>query len=151
MTGMGPVLLAEDEEDLKIISAQLQDAVAHLGDLVYLPRARRFVGLFNRFRWEDCVDAKGKDLRVRAGLHFDGVLGAKSHKLRRDDPDAVVELLAIRFVPTQDGAGTIELLFAGGGAIRLEVECIDATLRDLSGPWPAVARPKHEAGPGAGS
>ncbi len=147
---MGPGLLAEDEEDLKIISAHLQDAVAHLGDLVYLPRARRFAGLFNRFCWEDCVDAKGKDLRVRAGLHFDGVLRAQSHKLRHDDPDAVVELLAIQFVPKQDGAGTIELLFAGGGAIRLEVECIDATLRDMSGPWPAVARPKHDPGPDAG-
>ena len=150
MTGMGLVLLAEDEEDLKIISAQLQDAVAHVGDLVYLPRARRFAALFNRFRWEDCEDAKGRDLRVRTGLHFDGVLAAKSHKLRRDDPDAVVELLAIQFVPAEDGTGAIELLFAGGGAIRLEVECIDASLRDIGGPWPAVARPRHESGPGAG-
>jgi len=148
MTGMGPVLLAEDEEDLNIISAQLQDAVARVGDLVYLPRARRFAGLFNRFRWEDCDDAKGHDLRVRTGLHFDGVLAAKSHNLRRDDPDAVVELLAIQFVPGRDSAGVIELLFAGGGAIRLEVECIEASLRDLGGPWPAVARPRHDAGAG---
>lgn len=127
MTKTAPALLAEDDEDLQIISAQLQDAVARLGDLVYLPRARRFAGLFNRFRWEDCKDAKDRGLRVRAGLHFNGVLGVKSHKLRRDNADAVVELLAIRFVPGRDGAGTIELLFAGGGAIRLEVECIDAT------------------------
>lgn len=146
MTAEGPVLLAEDEEDLKIISAQLQDAVAHVGELVYLPRARRFVALFNRFRWEDCVDAKGRNLRVRSGLHFDSVLSAKSQNVRSGDPDAVVELLAIRFVPAQDGSGRIELLFAGGGAIRLEVECIDATLRDVSGPWPAVARPRHDAG-----
>ncbi len=144
MTKTAPSLLAEDDEDLQIISAQLQDAVAHLGDLVYLPRARRFAGLFNRFRWEDCKDAKDRGLRVRAGLHFDGVLSAKSYKLRRGDADAVVELLAIRFLPAAEGAGTIELLFAGGGAIRLEVECIDATLRDMSGPWPAKARPQHD-------
>ncbi len=144
MMKTAPALLAQDGEDLQIISAQLQDAVAHLGDLVYLPRARRFAGLFNRFRWEDCKDAKDRGLRVRAGLHFDGVLAAKSHKLRRGDPDAVGELLAIQFVPGKDGAGTIELLFAGGGAIRLEVECIDATLRDMSGTWPAVARPQHD-------
>jgi len=144
MRKTAPALLAEDDEDLQIISAQLQDAVARLGDLVYLPRAHRFAGLFNRFRWEDCEDAKDRGLRVRAGLHFNGVLGAKSHKLRHDDADAVVELLAIRFVPEKNGAGTIELLFAGGGAIRLEVECIDATLRDMSGPWPARARPQHD-------
>jgi Protein of unknown function (DUF2948) len=144
MTNTAPVLLAEDDEDLRIISAQLQDAVAHLGDLVYLPRARRFAGLFNRFRWEDCKDAKDCGLRVRAGLHFDGVLSAKSYKLKRGDADAVVELLAIRFIPAADGAGKIELLFAGGGVIRLEVECIDATLRDMSGPWPAKARPRHD-------
>ncbi|MGQ0741537.1 MAG: DUF2948 family protein [Alphaproteobacteria bacterium] len=144
MTKTGPVLLAQDEEDLKIVSAQLQDAVAHVGELVFLPRSRRFAALFNRFRWEDCADAKGKNLRVRAGLHFDGVLSAKSYMLRREDPMAVVELLAIQFVPGEEGAGTIELLFAGGGAIRLEVECIDASLRDISGPWPAVGRPKHE-------
>ena len=147
---MGPVLLAEDAEDLKIISAQLQDAVTRIGDLVYLPRVRRFAALFNRFRWEDCEDAKGRNLRVRTGLHFDGVLAAKSHNLRRGDSEAVVELLAIQFVPTQDGAGTIELLFAGGGAIRLEVECIDASLRDIGGPWPAVARPRHDPGPDVG-
>jgi hypothetical protein len=144
MTKTAPALLAEDDEDLQIISAQLQDAVAHLGDLVYLPRARRFAGLFNRFRWEDCKDAKDRGLRVRAGLHFDGVLGAKSYKLKRDVADAVVELLAIQFVPGKDGAGVIELLFAGGGAIRLQVECMNATLRDMSGPWPARAQPQHD-------
>jgi hypothetical protein len=81
---------------------------------------------------------------VRTGLHFDGVLSAKSFGLRRDNPLAVVELLAMQFIPGAEGGGTIELLFAGGGVIRLEVECIDASLRDISGPWPAMGRPTHE-------
>lgn len=146
MSETGPVLLAEDEEDLAVISAKLQDAVAHIGELVYLPRSRRFVALFNRYRWEDDLEAKSKGLRGRAGLHFDGVLSAKSHKLRRDDPDAVVELLAIRFRPTNECSGLVELCFAGGGAIRLEVECIDAAMREIGKPWRAIARPRHESG-----
>ena len=81
--------------------------------------------------------------RVLAGLHFDRVLGVKASKVRQDSPDAVVQLLALHFEPKGDVAGTVEFLLAGGGRIRLEVECIDAQLRDLSESWPASARPKH--------
>ena len=138
----GLKLLAEDEEDLRIISAHLQDAVMRVGDLVYLPKKRRFVALLNRYCWEGCEDqAVGE--RRRAGLHFDGVLAVKALNVRRDDPNAVIELLAMNFTPTSDGAGVIDLLLAGGGRVRLEVEAIDATLRDLEQHWPATARPAH--------
>lgn len=136
-------LLAEDEEDLKIISAHLQDAVMRVGDLVYLPKRHRFVLLLNRYCWEDCGDGK-TGVRVRAGLHFDGVLKVQALNLRQDDPDAVAELLAIHFTAEAEGGGTVDLMLAGGGRIRLHVECIDATLRDMTGPRPAVARPAHD-------
>jgi hypothetical protein len=139
MSARAPVLTAEDAEDLAILSARLQDAVAKLGDLVYLPKKRRFAALFNRFKWED---GKG-DLRVRAGLYFDGVLSAKSKNLKRGAPEAVVSLLAIRFTPKEEGAGTVELVFAGGGVIVLEVECLEAGLSDVSGAWAALGRPAH--------
>jgi Protein of unknown function (DUF2948) len=140
----GLTLAAEDAADLEVISARLQDAVAQVKDLVYLPKKRRFAALFNRFQWES--EAKKGDLRVRAGLHFEGVLSVKALKLKRDIPDAVVELLAIRFEPKggEDPGGTVELVFAGGGAMRLEVECIDAGLTDMSGAWAARGRPEHE-------
>jgi hypothetical protein len=141
MTTRELVLAAEDPEDLEILSARLQDAVGKLGDLVYLPKKRRFAALFNRFKWED---GKRGALRVRTGLYFDGVLSAKSKNLKRGAPDAVVELLAIRFTPKDDVAGTVELVFAGGGAILLEVECIEAGLTDVSGEWAALGRPVHE-------
>jgi hypothetical protein len=141
MSARAPVLTAEDAEDLAILSARLQDAVAKLGDLVYLPKKRRFAALFNRFKWED--GGRG-DLRVRAGLYFDGVLSAKSKNLKRGAHEAVVELLAIRFTSKEEGAGTVELMFAGGGAIQLEVECLEAGLSDVSGAWAALGRPAHE-------
>jgi hypothetical protein len=143
MSGHAPVLAAEDAEDLQVISARLQDAVARLGDLVYLPKSRRFAALFSRFKWES---GQRVNLRVRSGLHFDGVLSVKSRNLKRGAPDAVVSLLAITFTPKAEGdpAGTVELVFAGGGAMMLEVECLDAGLADVSGEWAARGRPEHE-------
>jgi hypothetical protein len=142
----GLTIAAEDAADLEIISAQLQDAVARVKDLVYLPRARRFAGVFNRFKWEDAERFTGRNLRVRSGLHFENVLSVKSLNLTRENPYAIVSLLALRFVPNADDdcGGTVELLFSGGGAMKLEVECLDAGLTDLSGPWAANARPKHQ-------
>ena len=143
MSARDPILAAVDGEDLQVISARLQDAVARLGDLVYLPKKRRFVALLNRFKWES---GKRENLRVRAGLHFDGVLSVKSQNLKRGAPGAVVSLLAVRFAPKaeDDPSGTVELVFAGGGAIMLEVECLDAGLADVGGDWAARGRPEHE-------
>jgi hypothetical protein len=135
-------LLAQDEEDLKIISAHLQDALMRVGDMVYLPRRHRFVVVLNRFCWEDCGEHQ-KGARVEAGLHFDTVLKVQSREIRQDDPDALAGLLAIEFTSDGQGGGTIDLVLCGGGLIRLTVECIDASLADLSEPRPAVARPAH--------
>lgn len=142
----GFTIAAEDAEDLEIISAQLQDAVARVKDLVYLPKTHRFAGVFNRFKWEDAERVAGRNLRVRSGLYFNNVLGVKSYNLKRDNPYAIVSLLAIQFTPNadEDCGGIVELLFAGGGAMKLEVECLDAGLTDLSGPWSAQGRPQHQ-------
>jgi len=140
----GLTLAAEDAEDLEVISARLQDAVARVKDLVWLPKTRRFAALFNRFKWED-AESSGEALRVRAGLTFDSVLSAKSQNIREDDGEAVLSLLAIRFTPNggEDPGGNIELVFSGGGTIRLEAECIEALLSDVSGEWAARGRPVH--------
>ena len=141
MTAPEMTLAALDDDDLKVISARLQDAVTRVGELVFLPRSRRFAAVFNRYRWE-----ADDDTRVRAGLSLEGVKAAAARNIRRDDPEAVLCLLAIRFHAAEADApgGAIELVFAGGGSMRLEVECIDATLSDLGEPYPTRARPSHE-------
>ncbi|HEY1615181.1 MAG TPA: DUF2948 family protein [Rhizomicrobium sp.] len=143
---IGPIvtLAATDADDLETISARLQDAVARVADFAWLPKTQRFAGLFNRYRWEE--DGRAPGSRVRSGLHFDNVLSARASEIDRTNPEAVVSLLAIRFQPRGpvDPAGTIELLFAGGATLRLEVECISAELTDLAGEWPARARPAHQ-------
>ena len=141
-------LIVQDGEDLQIVSAHLQDAIARVGDISYLPGERRFALMFNRFRWESVTNKSVSDSdefeRVRTGLHFDDVMAAKVHGISRANSDAVLELLSIGFVETEAPAGELTLTFAGGGAIRLEVECVEGLMRDVSDPWPAKARPEHE-------
>src|SRR4029077_10142657 len=92
----GLKLLAQDEEDLKIISAHLQDAVMRVGDMVYLPRRHRFVVVMSRFCWEDCAEHQA-GARVQTGLHFDSVLKVQSRDVRQEDADALSGLLAVNF------------------------------------------------------
>ena len=134
-------LAAADAEDLGILSARLQDAVAQLKNFTWLPKKRRFAAVVNRLQWE----AGGKT-RVRAGLHFDGVLKVQSQKVKLGAGEAIVSLLALRFEPNggEDPGGIIEIVLAGGGAFRLTVECIDAELADMTGPWAARGKPDHE-------
>jgi hypothetical protein len=133
-------LLAEDQEDLAVISAALQDAVAKVGDIVFEAKARRLTIAFNRFRWE-----AGSRQRVRSALQLGGVLEVQGRKIRRDRRDAVLELLAIAFEPGDPPGGELTLSFAGGGDLRARVECVDAVLADISQPWPTPRAPAHDA------
>ena len=133
-------LLAEDPVDLAVISAALQDAVAKVGDIAFEARARRLTITFNRFRWE----ARSRQ-RVRSALQLGGVLKMQQRKIRRDRPDAVLELLAIAFEAEEAPGGLLTLSFAGGGDLRVWIECVDAVLADISAPWPTPRSPAHEA------
>jgi len=135
-------LAATDAEDLEVLSARLQDAVLKLKNVSWQPRKRRFAAVVNRLQWES-----GGKTRVRAGLHFDGVLKVQSHKVKLGADEAVVSLLAVRFTSNdgEDPGGVIELVLAGGGAFRLTVECIDAELADMTSAWAARGKPDHES------
>ena len=138
-------LLALDEEDLKIVSAHVQDAVMKVGDLDFIAASRQFVVPMYRFAWEkDATASTPQPERRNSVLHFDRVLAAKLSGISRGKPDEVLSLLAITYAATDTPAGTVDLVFAGGGTIRLEVECIEARLVDLGGAWEASSRPAHE-------
>jgi hypothetical protein len=140
-------LCAVDEEDLAVISAHAQDAVLKVGDMVYLPKEGRFAVAMNRFIWEKAVDGKRRTFeRRRAALSFDRVRAVRSSKIDRDRADAVLELLAISFETTDTPAGKVTLVFAGGGAVQLDVEVIEARLADLGAAWATAAKPEHDLG-----
>ena len=134
-------LLAEDADDLSVISAALQDAVAHIGDIHWERRERRLTIALNRFRWE-AADGSGE--RVRAAVQLGGVLAVRARNLRPDAPDAVVQLLAVTFQPGEAPGGVVRFAFADGADLAAEVECVDAALADLSVPWIAAQKPEHE-------
>lgn len=145
-------LRAEDAEDVTVLAACLQDATLRVADMTFQPKQRRFAMLLNRFRWEDenRVDARGKlvralpHVRVPAGLHFDGVLRVQSSGIDRGDATPL-ELLSIVAEPHGDApAALLTLVFAGGGAVRLEVECVDAQMQDLGTPYPVRRAPRHK-------
>lgn len=138
-------LMAQDEADLAVISATLQDAVLTIADMAFLPRRRRFALVLNRLRWEHLADGSRRKTaeRVRTGLHFDGVLKAEARHLKRGMPDAVISLLAITPEAQANGNFVLRLVLAGDGGIRLTAECIDVVMEDLSDPWPARGVPKH--------
>ena len=135
-------LAAADAEDLQVLSARLQDAVLKLKNVSWQPKKRRFAAVVNRLQWE-----AGGQTRVRAGLHFDGVLKVQSQRVKLGADEAVVSLLAISFTPNgnEDPGGVIELVLAGGGTFRLTVECVDAELSDMSSSWTARRTPDHES------
>lgn len=138
-------LIVEDVEDLKVLSAVMQDAVAQIGDFAHLPEQRRFAFVANRFVWECAPDRKrGPFARVRVGCHFDDVISVRQANMRPDAKDGVVELLALRFEPGEDGAGTVLFDFAGGGAIRVAVESLNGASADISAPWSARMKPEHD-------
>jgi Protein of unknown function (DUF2948). len=132
-------LRAEDAEDLQIMSAALQDAILRPQDIVW-ERSRRQVTLtLSRFCWE-CGGT-----RVMAAMQFGDVSAVKSRRLSRG-LDMAHELLAVEFVPDEAPGGRVILMFAGGGDLRLDVECLDAVLADLSDRWPARIPPQHAEG-----
>ncbi|HEY3947661.1 DUF2948 family protein [Phenylobacterium sp.] len=131
-------LLAQDADDLAVISAAMQDAVAKVGDISFEPKARRLTIALNRYCWE-----AGSGVRVRSGLQLGGVLNVQARKIRRGTRDAVVEVLALTFEPGEAPGGVVTISCAGGGDLRAEVECVDAVLADVSQPWPTPRAPKH--------
>lgn len=136
-------LAALDEDDLAVLSAHLQDAILRVGDATYLPREKRFAFVVNRFAWERTAAADGTFERRRAGVHFERVLSVKLRGIDRGEPETVLELLAVRFTPTDAPGGFVDLLFAGNKDVRLEVECIEAACRDLGPAWQVARCPGH--------
>lgn len=148
--GAGPLrLVAQDVEDLKVVSALIQDAVLPVTELTYDPRRRRFAALLNRFRWEDRQEAERRGRayeRVRSLLVVEDVRKVQSMGFDRAESDLVLSLLSMSFEPGEDGAGRLTLTLAGDGAIALDVEALELRLDDVTRPYraPSGKVPRHD-------
>lgn len=135
-------LIALDADDLPIVAAHLQDAVLRVEDMAYVKPERRFALVVNRFDWSQASEAD-RFVRKRAGVRIEHVTGAQVQGLDLTRKDQVLSLLTLTFEPGEPPQGSLTLTFAGGGAVRLEVECIEAALTDLGAAWATARRPEH--------
>jgi Protein of unknown function (DUF2948) len=136
-------LLALDRDDVEIISTHLQDSVLRVADIRWRPGENRLVVAVNRFDWEGALEKHPEFRRRRAVLRFDRVLNLKCRNLDPKNGEAVLNLLAVEFAETDSPAGVVTLVFSGGAALRLEVECLEGELSDLGPVWAAAACPSH--------
>jgi hypothetical protein len=140
---------ALEADDLKVISALAQDAVFPATAMTWRPGQRRFGLLLNRFRWED-VEAATKRARpverVQSLLVVENVLGVASNGVDRKDADLVLSLLSLDWQAGAEVEGELHLVLAGDGVIRLRLEALDVTLKDVTRPYIAPSRkvPGHD-------
>lgn len=140
---------ALEAEDLKVISALVQDAVFPATSMTWRPGQRRFGLLLNRFRWEDVEAAtkRGRPVeRVQSLLVVDHVLAVASNGVDRKDHDLVLSLLSLDWHAGEEPAGELHLVLAGDGVIRLRLEALEVTLKDVTRPYIAPSRkvPEHK-------
>ena len=136
---------ALDAEDLTVIASLTQDAVFPASEMRWLRTGARFALLLNRLRHEDTGADRHAPERVQSVLMFNNVLRVASQGVPKGDADTILSLLDITFEPTDAPSGHVTLTLAGDGAIRLEVEALEVTLKDVTRPYvaPSKKRPVH--------
>ena len=137
-------LLATSEEDLRVISAHLQDAIVAVQDIASLKKNRIFLIQLNRFMWEDVE--KGvfrKNKRIRTMLKFDNVISVLSKNINTKEYKNFLDFLTIESNLLPDKSYEIKLIFSGDSVIKIKAEVIDVTLDDQGSPWESKTQPKH--------
>jgi hypothetical protein len=124
-------LIALDADDLAVISAHVQDARVQTGDIIWPQGEKRLVVGMNRLDWEQTLSGETAPRRLIAALRFDRVLACKSRNIDLETPETALELIGIEFHPGDAPSGSAVLMFTDGGALRLDVECLECELTDL--------------------
>ena len=137
-------LIGKNQEDLKVISAYLQDSIAIVKDIVFLKKNKTFIMIVNRFMWEDIEKGVFRESkRIRCAVKFEEVIKVKSKNINQKNKNKPLECLAIRYSSTFDGIFYVNIFFSGGGIITIILEAIDIILEDLGKPWNVKHIPKH--------
>ena len=138
-------LIARTEEDLRIISAHLQDSIVSLENIASLKKNRIFLMQLNRFMWEDVE--KGvfrKNKRIRTILKFDNVIEVNSKNINQKSKDKFLDFLAIECSQMPDENYEMKLIFSGDSVIKIVAEVIEVALDDQGEPWDTKNKPKHK-------
>ena len=138
-------LIGKNKEDLRVISAYIQDSIVNVRDIVFLKKNRYFIMMINRFMWEDAE--KGvfrKNKRIRTILKFDNVIEVNSKNISQNSKDKFLDFLAIKSNQMPDNNYEMKLIFSGDSVIRVVAEVIEVALDDQGEPWDSKNKPKHK-------
>ena len=138
-------LIAKTEEDLRVVSAHLQDSIASISDIANLKKNKIFLMQLNRFMWEDVE--KGvfrKNKRIRTILKFENVLNVVSKNINQHKKDKFLDFLAIETIKMPDKNYEMKIIFAGDSIIRIVSEVIEVTVDDQGEAWDTKNKPKHK-------
>ena len=138
-------LIARTEEDLRVVSAHLQDSIASIANIASLKKNKIFLMQLSRFMWEDVE--KGvfrKNKRIRTILKFENVLTVDSRNINQLKKDQFLDFLAIETKITPDNNYEMKIIFSGNAIIRVISEVIEVTLDDQGEAWDTKNKPKHE-------
>ncbi len=137
-------LLALNDDDLKVLSAHLQDSVVLVKDIIFLKKSRTFLMMVNRFMWEDIeLGVFRENKRIRCAVKFENVLEVKSRNISQKKKDKILELLSIDS-EVKNNKKELLITFAGNNEIILIVEEINILLDDVGLPWKVKHVPKHQ-------
>ena len=122
-------LIARTEEDLRVVSAHLQDSIVSVSDIASLKKNKIFLMQLNRFMWEDVE--KGvfrKNKRIRSVLKFENVLDVFSKNINQLNKDNFLDFLAIETNIMPDNNHEMKIIFSGDSVIRVISEVIEEFL-----------------------
>ena len=138
-------LIAKTEEDLRVVSAHLQDSIASVVDIANLKKNKIFLMQLNRFMWEDVENGVfRKNKRIRTILKFENVMNVLSRNINQLKKDKFLDFLAIETNITPDKNYEMKIIFAGDAVIRIISEVIEVTLDDQGEAWDTKNKPKHK-------
>ena len=138
-------LIARTEEDLRVVSAYLQDSIVSTSDIANLKKSKIFLMQLNRFMWEDIE--KGvfrKNKRIRTIIKFENVLEVHSKNINQSKKDKFLDFLAIESNSMPDNNHEMKIIFAGDSIIKITSEVIEVTLDDQGKAWDTKNKPQHK-------
>ena len=118
-------IIAQSAQDLQIISACCSEAKIKLGNIKYLPKNKIFLMSIERLNKE----SKKKNKKINSIIKFEFIDSSKSINIDQNDPNLLLELLAINLFKREHNF-EITLLFSNNAIITLSAEIIEVTLED---------------------
>ena len=138
-------LIGKNQDDLKVLSAYLQDSIVVVNDMVFLKQNKTFIMIVNRFMWEDFEKGIFSEVkRIRCAVKFEEVLEVKSNNINQKNKKRSLEYLAIKCSSNIDETYNIKVFFAGDSVITILSEAIEVFMRDLGKPWYVKHAPLHK-------